>query len=415
MRVRAFEDVLLPYMCDPRHADDTLFLVCEEDFRLFEKDQPSQAALLWAEAEAGPLSQSPGPGASSSARPSNDEPTETIYKESLKADWRARSVAAFEAQRQEGVSPSPSDPPPPPQPWFDRTTKATKADFEHPSQYLVDLVRLCTAAHRLQRGHMVWLTWDGDTGKKVKTHPSHGSMLLGVSWMGATWLQDNWNQIWRSHFDLSLKWVCENMSQDLEASFCYPSCGHYVSHGSGILLAERKAVWREWWVQEGVRKPAEQGRGVHRQIWGWSKVAGQKGVKTDCLEEVDLATLDCELDWKTYFEPDPATEVPPEPIAGGHAAGASSSAAAEAAPRTWTQEEMRRAFHQQRMVGEAEATSKRQRRIRRSQLLESGHRIFTTDVVQADSFRFQLDTNPWGSLILILVCFSRLTLSALAT
>ena len=109
--MRVPEDVLLPYMTDPRHADDTLFFVCEEDFRLFEKDQPSQADLLWAEAEAGPLSQSPGTGASSSAARGSDEPPpETIYRETLKADWQARNAAAAKAMRRDAVSQSPCDP-----------------------------------------------------------------------------------------------------------------------------------------------------------------------------------------------------------------------------------------------------------------------------------------------------------------
>ena len=388
MRVRVFEDVLLPYMTDCRHADDTLFLVCEEDFRLFEKDQPDQASLLWADAERGPLSQSPGPGASSSSGPSRaDEPTEVVYKESLLADWKARNAAAAQTMRRGAVSQSPCDPPK----WHSRTQKPKKEDFENPSQHLVDLVRLCTAAHRLQRGHLVWLTWDGDTGKKVKVKPSHGSMLLGVSWIGAGWLKDNWEQIWLGHFDLSLKWVCEEKSEELEASFCYPSCGHYASHGSGILLEEREAVWKEWWVQEGVRKPAEPAPGVHRQIWGWKKKPGQKKVDTDSLEEVDLAALDWVLDWKTFFEPAPGTDVPPEPIAGGTSAAASStSGGAEA--RRLRQEVLRRLFDQGRMVGEEETLSKRQKRARRGQLLESGYRIFTTDVEQADSFRCQLDS-----------------------
>ena len=89
-------------------------------------------------------------------------------------------------------------------------------------------------------------------GEKVKVRPSHGSMMIGVSWLGATWLLDNWQQMWRSHFDLSLLWACQNFSQELQASFIYPSIGHYVPHDSGILLEERKATWKEWWVQEGV-------------------------------------------------------------------------------------------------------------------------------------------------------------------
>ena len=108
MILLVFEDVLLPYMCDPRHADDTLFLVCEEDFRLFADDQPSQGKMLWAEAEARPLSQSPGSGAASSAAASSADPPETIYKESLKADWQARNAAAAQALRKDKGSPLPS-------------------------------------------------------------------------------------------------------------------------------------------------------------------------------------------------------------------------------------------------------------------------------------------------------------------
>ena len=390
------QDVLLPYMTDPRHADDTLFLVCEEDFRLFARDQPSQADLLWAEAEAGPLSQSPGTGASSSGRRRDEEPPESIYKEALRSSWEARHAAAAESRRRDTVSPSPCEPPL--QQWHTRTRKPLKEDFENPSEYLKDIIRLCTAAHRLERGHVVWLTWDGDTGKNAEVKPSHGSMLLAVSWLGACWLKENWAQVWLGHFDLSLKWVCENMSEDLQASFIFPSVGHYASHGSGILLAERIAVWKEWWVQEGVRVPPE-GPGTHRQIWGWKDGAKKKEKKTECLEnDVDLAALDKVLDWKTYFEPDPDADLP-EPIAGEDAAQPSSSSGAwEPPPRT--QDQMRRAFGQERMVGNMKAETKRQKRARRGQLLESSFRIFTTDVLQADSLRCQFDIKPWisGSL-----------------
>ena len=71
-------------------------------------DQPSQAKMLWAEAEARPLSQSPGSGAASSAAASSADPPETIYKESLKADWQARNAAAAQALRKDKGSPLPS-------------------------------------------------------------------------------------------------------------------------------------------------------------------------------------------------------------------------------------------------------------------------------------------------------------------
>ena len=233
----------------------------------------------------------------------------------------------------------------------------------------------------------MWLTWDGDTGKKAKVLPSHGSMLLGVSWLGATWLKDNWDQVWLSHFDLSLKWICENMSMDLEASFVYPSIGHYASHGSGILLAERKAVWKEWWVQEGVRKRPDHPKDVHREIWGWSRAQPGTGkLQTQCLEEVDLAAMDFVLNWKTYFQPGKDEALSSEPIADGSAPGASSSSSGAVEPRKLTQEEMQHMFDQRRMVGDEETTSKRSRRQRRAQLLQSGQRCFTQDVLQAGSF-----------------------------
>ena len=151
-------------------------------------------------------------------------------------------------------------------------------------------------------------------------------------------------------------------------------------------------------MQEGVRKPAR-GPGMHRQIWGWKDKGRKKGKNTECLEgNIDLAALDTVLDWKTYFAPDPDADWP-EPIAGQEGAQPSSASSAWLGqePPAPTQEQMRRAFAQERMVGKQVAETKRARRARRMQLLESGYRIFTTDVCEADSFWCQLDIKPWIS------------------
>ena len=127
--------------------------------------------------------------------------------------------------------------------------------------------------------------------------------------------------------------------------------------------------------------------------------AGEKAKKTECLEEeVDLAALDNALDWLTLFVPAPNAD-PPEPIAGGDAAQPGSSSGA-AEPPYPAQAHMRRAFDDERMVGNQKAETKRQKRARRAQLRDAAFRIFTTDVSQAGSLRCQLDIKPWisGSL-----------------
>ena len=120
----------------------------------------------------------------------------------------------------------------------------------------------------------------------------------------------------------------------------------------------------------------------------------KKEQKCECLEEeVDLAALDTVLDWKTYFQPDPNAD-PIEPIAGGEAAQPGSSSTVKQEPRPPTQAELRTRFDQQRMVGPQQAMTKRQKRARRTQLLESGYRIFTTEIMQADSLSCHLDISP---------------------
>ena len=39
-----FQDHLLPYCADPRHAPDTLFLIFEDDWRMYESDEPGPSS-----------------------------------------------------------------------------------------------------------------------------------------------------------------------------------------------------------------------------------------------------------------------------------------------------------------------------------------------------------------------------------
>ena len=55
----------------------------------------------------------------------------------------------------------------------------------------------------------------------------------------------------RSHFDISLKWVCENHARELQASFVMPTIGHYNTHDSDILQTTRTGECRDrWYVGE---------------------------------------------------------------------------------------------------------------------------------------------------------------------
>ena len=143
-------------------------------------------------------------------------------------------------------------------------------ESDSPPMEIQDIVKLCTAAKRAGKGDLVWLTWDGGSGKKMwgfpkrrKTHPFHASTMLAISQTGACAMKQLWDRcIGTGHMDVVLLRALmdsEEFRREVPACFCWPSVGHRT-HYSTILPEERVAMWTLPWVQEGTRKYS----GVHR-------------------------------------------------------------------------------------------------------------------------------------------------------
>ena len=377
-RAAKCQDVLLPYMSDPRHASDTLFLVMEEDWRLYVADTASQVERLDESMEAAGVPPDVWPRKEpSTARASTSRSLQPVYVDHVERVWREKNPPYAGASASSG---EPIAPPAGASGWLERTTKPARSEFQTVSQHLVDLVRFCTAAHRKCRGDLVWLCWDGDTHADAYKfpRPSHGSMLLGVSHFGAQQLRANWDNIERGHFDVSLKTFLEREPQKIRSSFVVPSVGHYATHSSGVLLAERAAQWKSWWVQEGVRDDIASAH-VPRQVWEWARVRGR--CVTQPVDEPNLSGADADvLDWRTFYCEDAQ---PMRPPAGFDPDGPPRQSLPVRERPHRAAQEMQEAFDRERMVGPEQPTTRRQRRKRRAQLTDAGFRIFTNVIFEA--------------------------------
>ena len=170
------QDVALPYLNDPRHADDTLFFILEEDWRLTRHDGFSRAELLQQQRERGEKIVSLSPDCPPPGAATDQSSGEALYhRAALKDDWwritremhpaplpgKAQGKGKKEAKTRQV------------QAWPLRTTKPSREEFENTSSFLKQLVRLVTAARRSHRGDLVWMCWNG-TATKTKT-PCHST------------------------------------------------------------------------------------------------------------------------------------------------------------------------------------------------------------------------------------------------
>ena len=177
----------------------------------------------------------------------------------------------------------------------------------------------------------------------------------------------------RSHFDISLKWVCENFAQRLMASFVMPTIGHFSTHDSDILQHTRDSEWDKWYVGEGKGKVG---------LMTWEKEGTR--VVTKHLLDVNLQQEQPHHDWLTYFNEsaNPLVEL----VATSGQQYAHTPSRHGAYPQR-TQVEMEHAFDVERMVGDEEALTRRQRRQRRRYVGDAAHCQFTQDWWKASGGR----------------------------
>lgn len=265
-------------MADDRHAPDTLFFVAEEDFRLFARHSAAQPEALSRLAEAAYAASSTAWAARSTFTEGVNEPVALTLDE-LYA-WRYRMTpVGTEGDEMFGPPAAGTDS------WkkligglYAPVHKPSAAEVSHTgvSEYMEDLVKMVTAAHREGLGDLVWLSYDAFDRRGSKCRVCHASTLVAVTAAGARKLAeivpdaDVFGK--DGHFDVLLLKYLAKHGNEFGASYVYPCVGHYQAHLSQSSDTEgwRNSQWLKNWVQEGTKTSHTPG-GRTRWILGWTE------------------------------------------------------------------------------------------------------------------------------------------------
>ena len=345
---------MFPYILDDRHAPDTLFVVAESDWRLYEKDLVGsmediakhvsrdvvEAMNAFMEARGGrtdddgnadaaheratvtnmqapppkrTVLENPGQAATSvqqqrawsSVRDrdffehpharDNSLSASSMAQTSSKPHGGTRSGENSDDDSHTELSQAPAD------------TECSFASWSRnfpvfaPSEELEDVIRLVTLAHRageqktgVGAGEFVWLAYNAANQKGRRQKPSHGSHCFACTRSFAAYFLQYLHTCKPDHADLILRyWLMEN-AERVGASYVFPSIGACESHESGCQpgLGERPTSFGKPWVADGFR-----GKGPPRQLFQWRKKDGPK-----CLCEA-INFSDPSLDWRTEKPP----------------------------------------------------------------------------------------------------------------
>ena len=261
----------MPLISDQRFAPDTLFLVAEEDWRLWKADCKQGEKLAPEDLPEDRQEELSAPSGSQDAYPavrsfsdvtaSSSQPTKGKGKATLKS--------------------------------WGRPTKAKPAEVQQTSQELLDILHMCNVAHRAGKGDVVWLSYN--TRANQRWCPSYGSTLLAVSARGGRILHDNWQEWFKEpmHWDIALKEVLMELSAQsiLPASYVFPSVGGFDEHISAFMNSKKCVVRECNWdcnaIQEGTRELDGDGRAFSR-VAPWQKYQ----LKEFPLEQKYRATME---------------------------------------------------------------------------------------------------------------------------
>ena len=207
------QEILYPFVTDPRLPEDTLFWIIEEDYRFWppgqDRDKADNYEEEWGEmVESRTASQKAGsslPPSHSSSVKDEVEPTATPEKR------RASRVATE---------------------YHERPTKGN-SDMEEPnngfSRDVADVVRMVTFAHRKKMGDLVWLAWCPK--KKQPSRIRHGSacILLTKFAFEKIAFAAQTGALRRGHIDVQLQiWLkTKGAASDCRACYVYPPIGSY--------------------------------------------------------------------------------------------------------------------------------------------------------------------------------------------
>ena len=203
------EDILAPFILDTRLPHDTLFWICEEDFR------------FWP--------------------PGEDPDNADNYEKAAKALIENRKQQAEEAGSSLPPSQEMSLPPSQPRPATQYHTAMTQGvsveegeEDKGFSRDVVDMMRIATMCHRQGMGDFIWVSWV--PAKQKPSRIGHGSQLLMLSKFGmyaVTEAKDR-GLLKRGHIDLALNaWLLkEDEAKKAKACYIYPPIGSYYEHPS---------------------------------------------------------------------------------------------------------------------------------------------------------------------------------------